>query len=154
MLTALWISSVRRKLLSETHNSPPIIYIQLMKRRGYLRTETGRLNIAKLEIWINVTMYQLCVSEEDTWNVTEIWTEGINGKMPLIKQLQNTVNYQFLYDFIKDWWSEVGKPVGAKFFHFRIHWPQIAPSSKSKEGGTWRQPHNTFQILGYEWVEL
>jgi hypothetical protein len=26
-------------------------------------------------------MYQLCVSEEVTWNVTEYWTDGINGKM-------------------------------------------------------------------------
>ena len=71
------------------------------------------VDIAKLEISINVTICQLCVSVEFMWNVTEYWTEGINGKMPLIKQLQNTVNYQFLYDFIKDWWSKNGNPVGA-----------------------------------------
>ena len=41
-------------------------------------------------------MYQLWVSEEVIWNVTEYWTEGINDKMSLIKQLQNTVNYQIL----------------------------------------------------------
>ena len=34
--------------------------------------------------------------------------------MPLIKQLQNTVNYHFLYNFIKDWWSEFGNRVWAK----------------------------------------
>jgi hypothetical protein len=34
--------------------------------------------------------------------------------MQLIKQLQNTVNQQFLYDFIKEGRSEVVNPVGAK----------------------------------------
>ena len=38
------------------------------------------VDIAKLEIRINVTMYQLCVSEEVAWNVTEQITDGINRK--------------------------------------------------------------------------
>jgi hypothetical protein len=40
----------------------------------------GGADIAKLEIRINVAMYQLCVSEEVTWNVTEHLRDGINGK--------------------------------------------------------------------------
>jgi hypothetical protein len=35
--------------------------------------------------------------------------------MPLIKQLQNTVNYQFLYEFLRAGWSGVGNTVGANF---------------------------------------
>ena len=38
------------------------------------------VDIAKLEIRINVTMCQLCVSEEVAWNVTEQITDGINRK--------------------------------------------------------------------------
>jgi len=37
----------------------------------------GVVDIAKLGIRINVTMYQLCVSEQATWNVTEHLTDGI-----------------------------------------------------------------------------
>jgi len=40
----------------------------------------GVVDIAKLEIRINVTMYQLCVSEQVMWNVTEHLTDGIKGK--------------------------------------------------------------------------
>jgi len=40
----------------------------------------GVVDIAKLEIRINVTMYRLCVSEQVMWNVTEHLTDGINGK--------------------------------------------------------------------------
>jgi hypothetical protein len=38
------------------------------------------MGIAVLEIRINVTMYQVCVSEEVAWNVTEQITNGINRK--------------------------------------------------------------------------
>ena len=38
------------------------------------------MDIAKLEIRINVTIYQVCVSEDGTWNVTEKITDGINRK--------------------------------------------------------------------------
>jgi hypothetical protein len=34
--------------------------------------------------------------------------------MPVTKQLQNTVNYQFLYEFLRAGWSGVGNKVGAK----------------------------------------
>jgi formyltetrahydrofolate synthetase len=61
-------------------------------------------------------MYQVCVREEVMWNVTEHWVDGINGKMQLIKQLQNTANYQFLYDIIKDWRTEVENPVETNIY--------------------------------------
>ena len=38
------------------------------------------VDIAKLEVRIKVTMYQLCVLQQVTWNVTEHLTDGINGK--------------------------------------------------------------------------
>jgi len=57
-------------------------------------------------------MYQLCVSEQATSNVTEHLTDGITENMPLIKQLQNTVNYPFLYVFINVSCSGVGNPLG------------------------------------------
>ena len=43
----------------------------------------GVVDIAKRKISINVTMYQLCVSEEVTWKVTEHLKNGMNGKYAL-----------------------------------------------------------------------
>jgi len=57
-------------------------------------------------------MYQLCVMEQATSNVTEHLTDGIIENMPLIKQLQNTVNHPFLYDFINVSCSGVGNLLG------------------------------------------
>jgi hypothetical protein len=43
----------------------------------------GGVDIGKLEIGINVTMYQLCVSEEVKWKVTEHLKNGMSGKYAL-----------------------------------------------------------------------
>ena len=82
-----------------------------------------------------MVIYQLCVSDQVTWNVTEHLTDGINGKY--------TVNQAFaehcrlavskrLHIFLLVWASKTG---GAETSHLRTQWTQIPPSPRSKAAG-------------------
>ena len=60
--------------------------------------------------------------------------------MLLSKQLQNTVNFKFIYDFIKAWWPWAGNPVGVK-----LPFPKTLasnPTQPEKQSG-WDVTSNT-----------
>jgi len=99
-------------------------------------------------------MYQLWVLQQVTWNVTEHLTDGINGKYAVYQAVTEHCRLPVSIRLHKSLMVYSSKPGGGKTSHSRKPWPQIPPSPRGKAAGTWRQPHNPFQILGCEWEDL